>query len=443
MRTLSRTLLAGTAAAALSLTLANADPLPDTTGFGPHPAMPKAHEALLPTLNIAPAVHWSRDGQPVAAHEFKVNAFARGLNHPRFLYTLPNGDVLAVETASPGSEPVTGIRGWVQKQVMTRAGSVVPSANRITLLRDANGDGVAEIKSVFVENLHSPFGVVLVGNDLYVANCDSLVRFKYQTGQTSITERPTKIIDLPSSINHHWTKTVVASRDGKFLYVSIGSNSNIGDNGMQAEIGRASVWVIDRASGQSRTYATGLRNAAGLAINPETGRLWAAVNERDEIGDNVPPDYMTQVRQGGFYGWPYSYWGHNVDDRVKPQRPDLVAKAIEPDYGLGPHTASLGLAFYTGAALPEHYRNGAFVGQHGSWNRGKLNGYQVIFVPFHNGKPSGMPELVLSGFVNADGDAQGRPVGIAIDKRGAVLVADDVGNAVWRVTSATSTAMNR
>lgn len=440
MRAIVKSLFAGGATAALSLAVASADPLPDATGFGPHPSMTAPQESLLPTLNIAPATHWPQNGKPVAATGLKVVAFAQGLSHPRFLYVLPNGDVLAVESASPGSEPVTGIRGWVQKVFMKRAGSVVPSANRITLLRDANGDGIAETKAVFVENLHSPFGVVLVGNDLYVANADSLVRFAYQPGATSITEPPTKVIDLPSGINHHWTKTVVASRDGKQLFVSIGSNSNIGENGMQAEIGRASIWVIDRATGQSRTYATGLRNAAGLAINPETGRLWAAVNERDEIGDDVPPDYMTEVRAGGFYGWPYAYWGH-VDDRVKPARPDLVAKAIVPDYGLGPHTASLGLAFYTGTGLPEHYRNGAFVGQHGSWNRSKANGYQVIFVPFRNGKPSGMPELVLSGFLDHDGNAMGRPVGVAIDKRGGVLVADDVGNTIWRVTSATSTAM--
>jgi glucose/arabinose dehydrogenase len=421
---------------------ARADSTPPQT-YGPHPQLPAPHEALIPTLNIAPAVGWNNGGRPVAASGFKVTAFARGLNHPRFVYVLPNGDVLAVETAGPG-EPVKSIRGWVQKQVMSRAGSVLPSPNRIMLLRDKDGDGDAETRSVFLKGVHSPYGVVLVGGDLYVANTDSVVRYPYLEGETAITAPGTKVTDLPGGpIDHHWTKTIVASPDGKRLFVSVGSNSNIGENGMAAEQGRASIWEIDRASGHSRIYASGIRNGAGLAIHPETGELWVASNERDEIGDDVPPDYMTRVQDGGFYGWPYSYWGRNVDERVKPQRPDLVAKAITPDYALGAHTASLGLTFYNATAFPARYQGGAFVGQHGSWNRSPPSGYKVIFVPFTNGRPSGMPEDILTGFLDKDGNALGRPVGVAIDKHGALLVADDVGNAVWRVTSGTSTAMNR
>ena len=427
--------------AALSLALcAKAETLPASAGYGPHPQLPAPHEALIPTLNIAPAVGWKPGAMPQAGAGFKVAAFATGLVHPRFLYVLPNGDVLAVETAGPGTEPVTGIRSWVQKQFMARAGSAVPSANRITLLRDANGDGVVEARTVFLQGLYSPFGVVLVGNDLYVANCDAVVRFPYTEGATAITAPGVKLADLPAGRNHHWTKTIVAGRDGKHLYVSVGSNSNVGENGMEVETNRAAILEIDRATGHGRVYASGIRNGVGLAWNPDSGELWVASNERDEIGDDVPPDYMTHVREGGFYGWPYSYWGQHVDDRIQPQRPDLVAKAIVPDYGLGAHTASLGLAFYTGTALPARYRGGAFVGQHGSWNRSVPSGYKVIFVPFKNGRPDGMPEDVLTGFLDKDGNAQGRPVGVAVDSRGAVLVADDVGNTVWRVTSSSTTA---
>ena len=431
-------------AAALALAgCSQGDALPASAGYGPAPHLVAPNESLIPTLNIAPAVGWKNGAHPVAAPGFRVAAFAQGLDHPRFVYVLPNGDVLAVESAAPGTDNAEGIRGWVQTRVMKRAGSIVPSANRITLLRDADGDGVAETRSVFLTGLNSPFGVVLVGDMLYVANCDSVVRYPYAAGETAITAAGTKIADLPAGRNHHWTKPIVASADGQTLYVSVGSNSNIAEHGMAEEKNRASILAIDAATGRWRIYAGGIRNGAGLAFNPESGELWVASNERDEIGDDVPPDYMTHVVEGGFYGWPYSYWGQHVDTRVTPQRPDLVAKAITPDYALGPHTASLGLVFYEGTAFPERYKGGAFVGQHGSWNRSVPSGYKVVFVPFANGRPNGMAEDVLTGFLNADGDAMGRPVGVAVDNRGALLVADDVGNTVWRVSAGSTTAAYR
>jgi len=405
-------------------------------GTGPSPKLPEPNKTLVPTVNIAEAVGWPQGAKPTAAEGLQVVAFAEGLDHPRWLYVLPNGDVLVAETnAPPKPDDAKGIRGWVMKKVMGRAGAGVPSPNRITLLRDANHDGIAETRTVFLENLNSPFGMTLVGNDLYVADTDRLIRFPYKDGDTQIKAQPTKVVDLPGgTINHHWTKNVIASRDGSKLYVTTGSNSNGAENGMEAEEGRAAIWEVDRATGNHRIFASGLRNPNGLAWEPRSGALWTAVNERDEIGSDLVPDYITSVKDGAFYGWPYSYYGQNVDVRVEPQNPALVAKAIAPDYAVGPHTASLGLTFAEGSALPAPFTEGAFIGQHGSWNRKPHSGYKVIFVPFSGGKPAGKPVDVLTGFLNADEKAQGRPVGVVIDKQGGLLVADDVGNKVWRVS---------
>ncbi|WP_434703508.1 sorbosone dehydrogenase family protein [Pseudomonas sp. Z1-12] len=405
-------------------------------GTGPAPKLPEPNKTLIPTVNIAEAIGWPQGAKPTPAQGLQVGAFAEGLDHPRWLYVLPNGDVLVAETnAPPKPDDSKGIRGWVMKKVMGRAGAGVPSPNRITLLRDANHDGIAETRTVFLENLNSPFGMTLVGNDLYVADTDRLIRFPYKEGDTQIKAQPTKVVDLPGgTLNHHWTKNVIASRDGSKLYVTTGSNSNVGENGMEAEEGRAAIWEVDRASGNHRIFASGLRNPNGLAWEPRSGALWTAVNERDEIGSDLVPDYITSVKDGAFYGWPYSYYGQNVDARVEPQNPALVAKAIAPDYAVGPHTASLGLTFAEGSTLPAPFTEGAFIGQHGSWNRKPHSGYKVIFVPFNGGKPVGQPVDVLTGFLNADEKAQGRPVGVVIDKQGGLLVADDVGNKIWRVS---------
>ncbi|MHA6787356.1 MULTISPECIES: sorbosone dehydrogenase family protein [Pseudomonas] len=405
-------------------------------GTGPAPKLPEPNKTLVPTVNIAEAIGWPEGAKPTPAQGLQVGAFAEGLDHPRWLYVLPNGDVLVAETnAPPKPDDAKGIRGWVMKKVMGRAGAGVPSPNRITLLRDANHDGIAETRTVFLENLNSPFGMTLVGNDLYVADTDRLIRFPYKDGDTQIKAQPTKVVDLPGgTLNHHWTKNVIASRDGSKLYVTTGSNSNVAENGMEAEEGRAAIWEVDRASGNHRIFASGLRNPNGLAWEPRSGALWTAVNERDEIGSDLVPDYITSVKDGAFYGWPYSYYGQHVDTRVEPQNPTLVAKAIAPDYAVGPHTASLGLSFAEGSTLPAPFTEGAFVGQHGSWNRKPHSGYKVIFVPFNGGKPVGQPVDVLTGFLNADEKAQGRPVGVVIDKQGGLLVADDVGNKIWRVS---------
>ena len=406
-------------------------------GTGPAPKLPEPNKTLVPTVNIAEAIGWPDGTKPTPAQGLQVGAFAEGLDHPRWLYVLPNGDVLVAETnAPPKPDDGKGIRGWVMKKVMGRAGAGVPSPNRITLLRDANHDGIAETRTVFLENLNSPFGMTLVGNDLYVADTDRLIRFPYKDGDTQIKAQPTKVVDLPGgTLNHHWTKNVIASRDGSKLYVTTGSNSNVAENGMEAEEGRAAIWEVDRASGSHRIFASGLRNPNGLAWEPRSGALWTAVNERDEIGSDLVPDYITSVKDGAFYGWPYSYYGQHVDVRVEPQNPVLVAKAIAPDYAVGPHTASLGLTFAEGSRLPAPFTEGAFVGQHGSWNRKPHSGYKVIFVPFTGGKPVGQPVDVLTGFLNADEKALGRPVGVVIDKQGGLLVADDVGNKIWRVSA--------
>ena len=409
--------------------------LPVSAGMGPAPTLPKPAKALLPTINIAKATGW-RGGRPTPAPGLAVAAFAEGLDHPRWLYVLPNGDVLVAETNAPRRPAKTGLRARIEAFVMKRAGAAGASANRIALLRDSDGDGVAETRTVFLSGLNSPFGMALVGGDFYVANTDAVLRFPYRPGETRIAPAGTKLADLPAGPrNHHWTKTIVAGPDGTRLYASVGSNSNVAEHGMAEEEGRAAIWEIDRATGARRLFATGLRNAVGLAIEPRSGALWAAVNERDELGSDLVPDYMTSVKRGGFYGWPYSYYGRHVDVRAKPARPDMVASALVPDYALGPHTASLGLAFHSGGALGPRFGPGAFVGQHGSWNRRPASGYKVIFIPFAGGRPSGPPADVLTGFLSPGGEARGRPAGVAIDRAGALLVADDVGNTIWRVTA--------
>jgi glucose/arabinose dehydrogenase len=411
--------------------------LPVSAGMGPAPTLPKPAKALLPTINIAEATGWTNGARPTPSPGLAVTAFAEGLDHPRWLHVLPNGDVLVAETNAPPRPAKKGVKARIEKYLMKRAGAVGPSANRITLLRDSDGDGVAEHRSVFISGLNSPFGMALVGGDFYVANTDAVLRFPYREGETRIAARGTKLADLPAGArNHHWTKTIVAGADGTKLYASVGSNSNVAEHGMAEEEGRAAIWEIDRATGARRLFATGLRNAVGLAIEPRSGALWAAVNERDELGSDLVPDYMTSVRRGGFYGWPYSYYGRHVDPRVEPGRPDLVAKAIVPDYALGAHTASLGLAFYPGGPLGPAYAGGAFIGQHGSWNRRPASGYKVIFIPFAAGRPAGPPVDVLTGFLGENGKALGRPAGVAIDKAGSLLVADDVGNRIWRVSRA-------
>ena len=431
---------------ALLLPLAGCNDPQDTKtaeqSYGASPTLPAPQNSLIPTINVATATSWPSGAKPTAASDMTVNAFATGLEHPRTVYVLPNGDVLVAESnAPPKPDDGKGIKAWATKLFMRRAGAGVPSANRITLLRDADGDGVAETRSVFISGLNSPFGMVLVGDDFYVADTDAIMKFSYHAGDTKITAPGTKLADLPAgTINHHWTKDLTASPDGTKLYATVGSNSNVGENGIEAEKNRAGVLEVDRASGTWRVFASGLRNPNGPSWQPQSGELWVTVNERDELGDDLVPDYMTSVKDGAFYGWPYSYYGDHVDTRVEPRRPDMVAKAMAPDYALGAHTASLGLTFNTGNLFPQAMAGGAFIGQHGSWNRKPRAGYKVIFVPFSNGMPSGKPQDVLTGFLNDKGEAQGRPVGVRIDKQGALLVADDVGNAVWRVTPSTKSA---
>ena len=411
--------------------------LPIAAGTGPRPALPAPQTTLIPTVHIAPAAGWPQGATPQAAQGTQVAAFATGLDHPRWLHVLPNGDVLVAETNAP-PKPADGwsIKGWIMRMMMKRAGAATPSANRITLLRDTDGDGVADLRTVLLEGLNSPFGMALVGEALYVANTDAVLRFPYATGATRITAPGVKLVDLPAgAINHHWTKSLIASPDGSRLYVTVGSNSNVGERGMPAEAGRAAIWEVDPRDGTQRIYASGLRNPNGMAWAPASGALWTVVNERDELGSDLVPDYMTAVRDGGFYGWPYSYFGQHVDARVQPPRPELVERALAPDYALGPHTASLGLAWSGGATLPARFAGGMFIGQHGSWNRRPHSGYKVIFVPFADGKPAGEPIDVLTGFLSDEGKAFGRPVGVALDTKGALLVADDVGNVIWRVSS--------
>ncbi|OGA95857.1 MAG: sorbosone dehydrogenase [Burkholderiales bacterium RIFCSPHIGHO2_12_FULL_61_11] len=412
--------------------------LPPEAGMGTNPTLPPPKTTLIPTVNIAPARGWPEGVMPTPMSGLAVTALASGLDHPRWVVVLPNGDVLVAESNAP-AKPERGfsIKGWIMGAVMKKAGAGVPSANRITLLRDADGDGRAETRTVFLQNLNSPFGMALVGKDFYVANTDAVLRFPYETGQTSITAAPVKVLDLPAGpVNHHWTKNIIASPDGSKLYVSVGSNSNAGERGVAAEVGRAAIWEVDRKTGSHRIFASGLRNPNGMGWAPGSGALWTVVNERDEIGSDLVPDYLTSVKDGAFYGWPYSYYGQHVDERVKPPRPDLVAQAVAPDYALGSHVAPLGMVFSEGKTLPAALSSGVFVGEHGSWNRKPRSGYKVVFVPFKAGQPSGLPLDVLTGFLSPEGHAYGRPVGVAIDKRGALLVADDVGNVIWRVSGA-------
>lgn len=432
-------LLAGVTSALVALgACTESAKLPFAAGVGPDPALPAPRAGLLPTVNVAKATGWPPGITPVAAPGLEVVAFATGLSHPRWLHVLPNGDVLVAETNRPPQNSGRGgPRTWLMNHFMRRAGATAPSANRITLLRDADGDGIAETRSVFLEGLNSPFGMALVGNDFYVANADAVVRFAYHPDADALDAATgQKVVSLPAHINHHWTKNLLANREGTRLYVTVGSNSNIGENGIEAEAGRAAIWEVDPAARSHRVFAAGLRNPNGMAWETETGTLWTVVNERDELGSDLVPDYLTSVREGGFYGWPYSYFGRHVDTRVAPPRPDLVERAIVPDYALGAHVAALGLVFYEHRLLGDRYAGGAFVGEHGSWNRRPPSGYKVVFVRFQDGRPVGLPQDVLTAFLDTGGDARGRSVGVAVDRAGALLVADDVGNTIWRVTPA-------
>ena len=434
--TFRRTLMPMFALAAVGLAgCGDTSKVPTGADVGATPTLTEPVKSLIPTVNIAPAQGWPAGVMPQPAAGMTVTALATGLDHPRWVYTLPNGDVLVAESNKP-PKPDTGfsLKGWIMGMVMKSAGAGVPSANRITLLRDADGDGKAEIRTVFMQGLMSPFGMALIGKELFIANADALVKVPYEEGQTAITATPVKVVDLPAGINHHWTKNVIASQDGSKLYVTVGSNSNVGENGMEVEVDRAAIHEVDPKTNTRRLYASGLRNPNGMGWAAD-GTLWTVVNERDEIGSDLVPDYLTSVKDGAFYGWPYSYYGKNVDVRVTPPRPDLVAKAVSPDYALGSHVAPLGMVFSEGGKLPAALSSGVFVGEHGSWNRKPHSGYKVVFVPFTGSKPSGQPVDVLTGFLSADGKAYGRPVGVAMDKRGALLVADDVGNVIWRLAA--------
>lgn len=421
-------LLLAVAGAAL---LAGCGSDPDPKQYGADPQLPSPERGLLPSMKIAKPAAWG-DQTPTVPAGYAIAAIATDLKIPRQTLVLPNGDILVAEGAGGGAPKLTPkdfIAGYIKK----KGTSPVKGGDRLTLLRDADGDGTYEGRSVFADKLNAPYGLALVGNRLYVANQDALVRFDYAPGQISASAPPVKVTDLPSEINHHWTKALAASPDGRFLYVGIGSNSNITERGMAAEVDRAMVWQVDAATGAHKPFATGLRNPTALAVQPGLGQLWAVVNERDEFGPNLVPDYLTSVREGGFYGWPYSYWGANVDPRVKPGNPAKVAAAIRPDYSLGSHVAPLGLAFST-IAMGGGFAEGMFVGEHGSWNRSQPVGYKVVFVPFRGGRPSGPPVDFVAGFMGKDGKTRGRPVGVTVDPRGALIVADDLSNTIWRVT---------
>jgi hypothetical protein len=430
----------GALLAAVALSLAACDkgnPDVQAAQHGSNPELPAIKNYLMPPMKVSPAGNWKDGKTPVVPATLKISALATDLMHPRFVYTLPNGDILIVESNGPHSEKFRP-KDYIMGPIKAYGGSAAKGGNRITLVRPG-ADGKPAQRTIFLDHLHSPFGVALVGNDLYVADTDALMRYPYTEGATSITAPGTKVADLPAGpIDHHWTKSLLASPDGSKLYVGVGSNSNITENGMTAEINRADILEFDRATGAFRIFASGLRNPNSMQWEPQSKAMWVVVNERDEIGPDLVPDYLTSVKDGGFYGWPYSYYGQHVDPRVQPPRPDLVAKAIVPDYALGSHVASLGLVFSgDDAAMPANLRNGAFVGEHGSWDRSPPSGYKVVFVPFQNGKPAGKPIDVVTGFL-AEGHAKGRPVGLALDRTGALLIADDVGNTVWRVSAATS-----
>jgi glucose/arabinose dehydrogenase len=429
------TLLAASALAGCGSTV----PSSPANQLGPNPALPDPSITLLPGMHLAKVSGWKQGEAPSVPQGFRVQMMANGLSSPRNVYPLPNGDILVVQSLKLTKEPVERPKNPMFDLIfgLAHKSSMGGATNQITLLRDANGDGKPELQSVLVDHLNSPFGVVVVGNSLYVADTDAILRFPFTPGQTRITAPPQKVIDLPAGlINHHWTKSLTASPDGSKLYVGVGSNSNTGERGMEAETNRAAIWEVDPKTGAFRLFASGLRNPNGLNFYPGSQVLWTVVNERDELGSNLVPDYMTSVEDGGFYGWPYSYWGQHVDPRVRPQQPDLVKKAIMPDYSLSSHVAPLGLTFYSGASFPAQFSGGAFVGEHGSWNRPDFNGYRVVFIPFRNGRPAGKPVDFMWDFVGKDGKVRGRPVGVAIDRTGALIVADDVGNTVWRVSYA-------
>jgi glucose/arabinose dehydrogenase len=411
----------------------NVDP---SSQIGANPTLPAAQNFLMPPMQVPDGVGWKGNGMPKVAEGLAIEKIASGLKHPRQLLVLPNNDVLVVEANGPGEEPVTTPKQLIAGKIKAKSGKGGKGGNRVTLLRKKAGSGEWE-KFVYLEHLHSPFGIQLVGDTLYVANTGNIMKYHYTPGETKMSDPGTELADLPDTINHHWTKALLASPDGKKLYVGVGSNSNITENGIAVEYRRATVLEVDTATGASRIFASGIRNPTGLQWEPKSGKLWAIANERDEIGANLVPDYLTSVQEHGFYGWPYSYYGQHVDTRVMPQRPDMVAKAIKPDYALGSHVAALGLFFYTGTGLPEKYRSGAFISEHGSWDRSPLSGYQVVYVPFENGKPSGTVQPVVTGFHSADEKSlYGAPVGLAQDADGALLIADDVGDVVWRVTAA-------
>ena len=434
---ISTFLAGGALAAALVGSTASHDIGFPASQYGANPVLPPPQQYLLPPMQVPTGIGWADGKTPAVPAGLQIRAFATGFEHPRMVYTLPNGDVLVVESNGPKA-PIYRPKDFIEGQVKALAGTSAPGGNRIILLRDSKGNGAPDVRTVFIDHLDSPFGVVLVGNTLYVADTDAILAFPYTTGETRIRSAGVKLTDLPAGpINHHWTKSLTVSPDGSKLYVGVGSNSNITENGMAAEAGRAAIWEVDRTTGMKRIYASGLRNPTGLAFEPQSGKLWAIVNERDEIGPNLVPDYLTQVRQGAFYGWPYSYFGQHVDIRVQPQRPDLVAKAIAPDYALSSHVAPLGIAFSQDSKMLARYRGGVFIAEHGSWDRSPLNGYKVVYVPFQAGKPAGMPQDIVTGFLTPDQkDSQGRPVGLAFDGKGALLIADDVGDTVWRVSAA-------
>jgi len=413
---------------------------------GPNPVLPEPREDLIAAVGVADNVGWKQGQTPTVPAGFHIAAMATGLSNPRNVLPLPNGDVLVVETQRVGSEPIDRPKDPIRDFIMSMAhgsgggsketaGASGGPPQRITLLRDADGDGKPELKTVLLDHLNSPFGIAVLNGALYVADTDAVLRFPFTPGQTRITAPGEKVIDLPGGlIDHHWTKSLTVSPDGSKLYVGVGSNSNIQERGPEAETNRAAIWEVDPKTGAYRVFASGLRNPNGLTFYPGSNTLWTVVNERDELGPNLVPDYMTSVRDGAFYGWPWSYYGQHVDPRPRPQRPDMVAKAIPPDYALSSHVAALGLAFYTGSSFPGLFRGGAFVGEHGSWNRTELNGYKVVFIRFAGGRPMGKPMTFVNGFIGPDGKARGRPVGVAVDRTGALLIADDVGNTVWRVS---------